>query len=108
MKQVLLTYLDHNKVVKIPDEAHETDVVYLKNQFRKLFAYENHVVVNIALQRFDSDWNAFIDMDDDEAVCDRDTLKVIVTPMLSTPSASESSERVSPHYISRQGWSQVH
>ena len=99
MKRVLLTYLDHNKVVAIPDNNETTDILYLKSQFRKLFAYEKHVVVNIAMQRFDSGWKAYIDLEDDAVVDNRETLKVIVTLMLSTPCASETSEKVVTCYM---------
>ena len=95
MRQVLLKYLDHNKIVKIPDDKQGTDIAYLTNQFRKLFAYENHVVVNVTFQRFHPDWGVFLDVDEsDQSVNDREQLKVIVTPVLTTPAASEISPKI--------------
>ena len=87
MRQVLLKYLDHNKVVKIPDDKKESDISYLSNHFRKLVA--------ITFQRFHSDWGVFLDLEDsDETVDDRETLKVIVTTILTTPSTSDCSNKV--------------
>ena len=90
MKCVLLTHLDHNKVVKIPEEKDETDIAYLKSQFRRLFSYENHVVIDLTFQRYDPDWETYIDLDDDEVVENKEKLKVIVTP-----TSGGTSEKVS-------------
>ena len=88
MKVVLLSYLDRNKLVKVPEDKSESDVEYLKIEFRKEFACENHVSIFIVLQRFDQEWGEYIDLDKDDIVENKMKLKVVIHPLLTTPATS--------------------
>ena len=88
MKVVLLSYLDRNKLVKVPEDKSESDVEYLKREFRKEFACENQVSIFIVLQRFDQEWGEYIDLDKDDIVENKMKLKVVIHPLLNTPATS--------------------
>lgn len=83
MKQVMLSFSGRNKIVKLPDT--EQDVLYLKRQFKQLFNFLDKNIV-VTLQRFDPDWDSYIDLDDEEAIIDnKETIKVVAHPV-SPPS----------------------
>ena len=81
-KTVLLSYLEKNKRIVIPSEKPETDLRYLNNQFIAQFNFDSNVKLDITFQRFESDWNEYIDLEDTDEVNDKDKLKVVVTPLL--------------------------
>lgn len=88
MKTVMLSYVERNKVVKIPDSCDGKELEYLEEQFRKLFSYEGNISINISFHQYNSDWNEFMELDYTEKIDDKDKLKVIVTPQLVTPTVS--------------------
>ena len=38
---------------------------------------------NIVLQKFDEEWDAFVDFENDAVIAHKEKLKVVVTPLLS-------------------------
>ena len=62
-KVVLLSHLECNKLVKIPAEKEDSDVVYLRKEFAKEFQLEDQV--SITIKRLDAEWKEFIDLADD-------------------------------------------
>ena len=91
VKVVLLSYLDRNKLVKVPEDKSESDVEYLKREFRKEFACENQVSIFVVLQRFDQEWGEYIDLDKDDIVENKMKLKVVIHPLLTTPATSTTA-----------------
>ena len=81
-KTVLLSYLEKNKRIVIPSEKSESDLRYLNNQFIAHFNFESNVKLDITFQRFESEWNEYIDLEDTDEINDKDKLKVVVTPLL--------------------------
>lgn len=79
MKCVLITYLDRNKVVKLP-ESSECDVEALKKEFVWQFNFDNSASHTISFHRYDDDWQEYIELDVGCTVNDKEKLKVIVTP----------------------------
>lgn len=100
-KRVLLTYLERNKIIAIPDETEEGDVNYAKKEFQRAFSFEGHATV--ILQKFDQEWDTYIDLEDDDALVDRDKIKVVVMSVFEeklgstteTPSDAEKCSDVS-------------
>ena len=87
-KSVMLSYCDRNKIVDVPKEKEETDIAYLEAEFRKSFAYQNNVSILISFQKFDTEWQEYIELDEHAVVDNKDKLKVVVTPRLVTPLSS--------------------
>ena len=92
MKSVLVSFLDHSKVIKIPCESEEGDIPLLKREFRKEFGFEEHVAVDVAFQRYDNYWNEFVDLNDDEKVGNKEKLKVVVTSTLHSPAETDTQD----------------
>ena len=87
LKTVMVSYLERNKLLKIPDSA-ESDLKFLTEVFRREFKFD----LVVTFQRFDSEWGEYIDLEVDSSVCHKDKLKVIVTPLLVTPATSDYTE----------------
>ena len=76
--------------MKIPPHS-SSDILYLETEFRQLFQFGSNVHVTITFQRYDAEWEEYIDLEEDTALNDKEKLKVIVTPTLTTPSMSPPS-----------------
>ena len=63
--------------------------IFLKREFRKQFSFEKHVAIDVTFQRFDSEWEEYVDLDDDETVSNKEKLKVVVTSKLETPATTD-------------------
>ena len=72
----------------------------LKDRFRKLFNYQGNVAINVYFQKFNTDWKEFIELDDTAVLCNRDKLKVIVTPQLVTPCITPKTSIVEDEDVS--------
>jgi len=55
-KSILVTYLERNKVLKIPESNKTGNVEFMEKEFRKEFKFHSNVSLNVIFQRFDSDW----------------------------------------------------
>ena len=75
-KQVLLTYKDSNKVVSIPVEKSGSDFEYLTTEFVQLFKLGSFAHLDVTFQTFHKDWGEYVDLEQDDDVCDKDKLKV--------------------------------
>ena len=89
-KSVLVTYLERHKVLKVPNSTESSDMKFLQDEFKKEFKFDSNVRLDITFQRFDSDWGEYVDLDEDSTLVHKDKLKAVVTPLLTTPSASVS------------------
>ena len=82
-RTILVSYLDNNKRIVLPSEKSEGDLSYLKDQFLTQFKFERNVTLKVTFQRFDSEWNEYVDLDDTEEIRHKDKLKAVVTPLIS-------------------------
>lgn len=89
MKSILVSYFDRNKVVDVPMLKEESNVTFIKKEFRKQFSFGNQVSVEVTLQRFYKDWDEYVDLNSDDEVAKREKLKVVVTSKLHTPTPTE-------------------
>lgn len=84
-KSVLVTYLERNKILKIPVSSKTGELKFLEKEFRNEFKFESNVNLLITFQRFDGEWDEYVDLDEDCALAHKDKLKAVVSPMLITP-----------------------
>ena len=85
-KLVLVSYLENNKVLKIPtNKGSVSDVEYLEQAFRPEFSFESTVKLSITFQRFDEDGNEFIDLEADTELQQKDKVKAVVSAALVDP-----------------------
>ena len=84
-KSVLVTYLERNKILKMPVSNKTADLKFLEEEFRKEFKFDSNVNLLITFQRFDGEWDEYVDLDEDGALVHKDKLKAVVSPMLTTP-----------------------
>ncbi len=86
-----MSYLDRNKVIQIPS-IDADELVYLKKEFRRNFCFGENVNIDVTFQKFDPDWNDYIDLESPLLLAHKDKLKAIVTPLLrdNTPSGNSS------------------
>ena len=83
-KAVMVSYNDLNKIVKLPGDSHGvTDVATLRSECKKLFKFGANVHLDIVFQKYDVDWDAFVDLTDDTELQHKDKLKMVVQPTLS-------------------------
>ena len=84
-KSVLVTYLERNKILKIPVSSKTDELKFLEKEFRNEFKFESNVNLLITFQHFDGEWDEYVDLDEDCALAHKDKLKAVVSPMLITP-----------------------
>ena len=84
-KRVLLCYLQKNKVVTIPEGV--SDIAHLEKEFIKNFFFDSNVSVSIGFQRYDPEWEEYIELDADTVLSDKEKLKVVVTSRIVSPAS---------------------
>uniref|UniRef100_A0A1X7U1X5 Uncharacterized protein n=1 Tax=Amphimedon queenslandica TaxID=400682 RepID=A0A1X7U1X5_AMPQE len=84
-KVVLLSYLDQNKEVKVPELKELTDIAFLEMKFRRHFNYQDNVHLGVTFQHYNDTWKEYVDLDCDAKVTSMEKLKVIVSPVIKTP-----------------------
>jgi hypothetical protein len=77
--------------VKLPQNIQSSEIQYLEKEFRKQFHFGSNVHVTVVFQRYDSDWNEYIDLDEEAVLNEKDKLKVVVSPTITTPSPSSAA-----------------
>ena len=87
-KVVLVQYLDRNKRINIPRLKEETDIEFLQSEFRKSFNLSGNVSIVISFQRYDPEWEEYVEIENYEDVKNKEKLKVVVAPCLHTPTES--------------------
>ena len=71
-RSVLLSYNERNKVFTIPDRKDERDIQYLESELRLAFSYHGNVSISIYFQRFDADWNNYVELDENSSIFNKD------------------------------------
>ena len=96
----LVSYLERNKKISIPEHKSEGDVEYLRREFLKNFYSEKNVKPHITFQHFDPEWEEYVDLDEDAVVPHKKKLKAIVTrPPVSYHLLSDSTPTTSGSVI---------
>ena len=78
-KTVLVSFKERNKVLRISYTNEGGVLACLKEQFCRAFNETISEEELITFQRFDSEWDSFIDLEECDTVNDRDKLRVVVT-----------------------------
>lgn len=90
-KSILVSYLERNKVLKIPSSKERgVDLKLLENEFIKYFNFESNVHLVLSFHRYDEEWQDYIELDQDCTLMNKEKLKVIVSPLLTTPHSTDS------------------
>ena len=92
-KSILVSYLERNKILKIPDST-DGDVTFLEREFKKEFKFGSNVNLLVTFQRYDSEWGEYVDLDDEYSLGNKEKLKAVVTPVVVTPPASDVIDQV--------------
>ena len=80
-KVVLFGYQDRKKRIAIAEQWTENEVDYLEEEFLKSFSLQNIVKpYQITFQRFDVEWNEYVDTEEGIVFVSKDKLKVVVSP----------------------------
>ena len=87
-KCVLISYLERNKVIRVPIVKEDTDLEFIRKEFIKLFSFEGNVRLCLSFQRFDEDWQDYVEIDEGDDIENKEKIKVIVIPVLGTPGSS--------------------
>ena len=53
-----------------------------------MFSYEGNVSIGYSFQKFDPEWEEYIDLDEGCHLVNKEKLKEVVTPRLVTPTSS--------------------
>ena len=77
MKTVLLSYSERNKLVKIPEDKGESDLAYLQRKFKELYSVEG-TTTRVSFQRYNEEWKTLLEVDEDDAIMNKDTFKVVI------------------------------
>ena len=85
-KQVLVSYLERKKVFTLSTTV-PNQLELLKDKFRKEFQCQHNVNLDISFQRFDPDWDDYVDLDEDSVLQEKEKLKAVVTPILVSASS---------------------
>ena len=78
---VLVSYLERKQVFKVPNTI-EDDILYLKSEVLKGFTFGTNVNLEVTFQKYDKEWEDFVDVPEDYRVAEKDRLKAVVTPSL--------------------------
>lgn len=84
-----VSYVDRNIAFEIPNDKEELG--FLEREFRKELKFGCNVSLDIRFQRFDPDWDEFVELKKGSTLNNKEKLKVVVSPSLMTPSYTVSS-----------------
>ena len=74
--------------MSIDAEKQIDDLKFLTQEFKKEFSFESNVNISVTFQRFDPEWDEYVDLDPASELGHKDKLVVVVTPILVTPPLS--------------------
>ena len=81
-------------MLRISNSTNEKEVACLKEQFCRAFNETISEGQFITFQRFDSTWDSFVDLEESDAVEDRDKLKVVITEVRADSTNTSSRDTV--------------
>jgi hypothetical protein len=91
-KEVLVSYNECNKLMKIPPQPEGgSEVKFLQAECMKLFKFSSNVSLDVVFQKYNSEWDAWVDIDGSYMLEDREKFKMVVQPSLNDTVKSVSS-----------------
>ena len=104
-RSVLVTFMERNKKIDIPGEKEESDLSYLTKVCKQSFSFGSNVTIEVTFQKYDHDWESFVDLEEEYVACHKDKLKLVVSPLLndnntSLPSSLQAEGEVRSHNYS--------
>ena len=81
----MVSYNELNKVIKL---AGDSTVKLLKEECVSLFKFGVNIKLDLVFQRYDPEWDAFVDLFDDEILKHKDKFKMVVQPLLRDAESS--------------------
>ena len=96
-KAVLISYQDSKKVVKISytDDADSMTEVF----WREFDLESSHTDLKVVFQRFDPEWEEYIDLPPGAAIVHKEKLKAVTLPIHIAKNPSKPDSAVSLKYI---------
>ncbi len=94
-KKVLVSYNDSKKVIVVhPDLSREEEMVFLLEKCKKLFLFGGNESSDqrVQLQAFDSEWDAWVDVDDSYSLRAKEKLKLVVLQSLPTVASFKATQ----------------
>ncbi len=90
-KLILVNYLERNKVFKIPGHVPD-EIAYLEEEFRKEFKFHDNVSIFLSFQRYDKDWDDYVEIEKGQSkqLHNKEKLKVVVSPLLRSDNSNVS------------------
>lgn len=92
-KKVLVSYIERNIAFEIPSDV-ELELDFLEKQFRKELKFGNNVNIDVRFQRFDPEWDDFVELSKGSTLEHKEKLKAVVSPSLVTPSHTATGSSV--------------
>ncbi len=83
-KMVLVSYLDRNKVFKIPRSEVQDNLAFLEKQFKAEFKFDSNVHLEVTFEKFDQELGCHVEVKKDYVLHDKEKLKAVVTSRLAT------------------------
>ena len=99
-KKVPVSFLERKQVFEVPNII-EDDLSYLTSEVLKGFTFNTNVNLEVTFQKYDKDWDEYLDVSKDYRVEDKDRLKAVVTSSITDTtlgSQSFSTTEVQFHY----------
>ena len=90
-RKVLVSYLDRNKIFSLPDTTDISDVKYLHQEFLVAFFSAQNINFVVVFQKYDSDWDSFVDIEGDSVLSDKDKLRAVIMPILGEENSKPQS-----------------
>lgn len=83
-KSVLVSYIDRNKVIRIPHGKPSglDDLQFFESEFKTLFFFQKNIRLCVTFQRYDKDWEEYVDLEPTDIIENKDKLGAVVSPLL--------------------------
>lgn len=91
-KSVLMSYQQRNKIVKIPEGVPNVD--YLQEQFMEHFSIDIPVGSSLSFQRFDREWEEYVELDTEAVLGEKERLRVIIIQRDTSLSVTKENDEV--------------
>ena len=101
-RQVLVAFGDRRKAIALqecPDKS--TDLLLLTNEFKRVFKV--NTLGSIIFQKFEEDWNEYIDVEEGTELANKDKLKAIVLATGESSITAASSSAVDKQQVGKSG-----
>lgn len=81
-KKVFVSYLERKQVFEVSSTV-EDDIAHLTTEVLKGFTFDTNVNLDVTFQKYDEDWDEYLDVSKTYKVKEKDRLKAVVIPSLT-------------------------